>query len=790
MRKKIDRETNIIFFTTLPIFIIYCITFLYMNCYLQRSVSERPFFNGQTLLLFAVSFAAIVLLVRTAILRYAKPFREQAEAWKRKDELVANRTAALRKIAAGDFRTESGLQCSADEQDDIIKGISSTMRTMTAEFEACMTSILKGDYSIRSNQDTFEGDYRTIAQGFYKSIDDLGSSYINATEKSHHMEIKYETLRGKLLDLIEAIEKKAYEFKIDAIELNAEDAALLRRFKQAWDGILKPVQIASEYMGMIGSGEIPSEITDDRLDDFIDLRDNLNSCILSLHALKEGNDVLSKMSRNDYTERVRGDYQGIYSEISKSINAVADTTNLLVQLLYHIATGDFSIFEEKKSNSMSENDSLTPVLDLLIHNIKLLVSETNLISGAATDGHLSARGDVSKFTGEYARVIQGLNNTLDAIVQPINETLNVLKDMANGNLQTKVTGNYVGDYAVLKESLNTTLDNMFSYINDISIIMNEISEGNLDTAITAEYNGDFVEIKNSINNLIRFLRDVFEEINRAACQVASGSMQVSDASQALSQGSTEQASAIEELTTSISGIASQTKVNALNASNANELAVSAMDNAVKGNTQMKNMLESMNEINESSANISKIIKVIDDIAFQTNILALNAAVEAARAGQHGKGFAVVAEEVRNLAARSANAARETTSLIEGSVNKVQAGTIIANETAMALNEIETAIQKAADLVKDIANASHEQATGITLVNKGIEQVSSVVQSNTATAEESAAASEELSGQAELLRHMVSRFTMDKPNNMVTQSERKIMLEGPSSLNQKIIDGKY
>jgi methyl-accepting chemotaxis protein len=225
----------------------------------------------------------------------------------------------------------------------------------------------------------------------------------------------------------------------------------------------------------------------------------------------------------------------------------------------------------------------------------------------------------------------------------------------------------------------------------------------------------------------------------------------------LAQGASEQASAIEQLTAAITEIAAQTKQNAFNANQANELALNARENASQGDEQMKEMLGAMEGINDSSANISKIIKVIDEIAFQTNILALNAAVEAARAGQHGKGFAVVAEEVRNLAARSASAAKETTDLIEGSIRKVQSGTKIANETAQALKKIVDGVSQAAALVGDIAVASNEQATGIAQVDQGIVQVSQVVQSNSAIAQQSAGASEELSEQAGLLKRNVAKL---------------------------------
>jgi methyl-accepting chemotaxis protein len=307
-------------------------------------------------------------------------------------------------------------------------------------------------------------------------------------------------------------------------------------------------------------------------------------------------------------------------------------------------------------------------------------------------------------------------------------------------------------------------------------VANKIADGDLDINIEVKTKDEVGLLAKAFEKMVENLNEAMGNINSSSEQVATGSRQVSISGQALSQGSTEQASSIEEITSSMTQVAAQTKENAANANQANELAIVAKNNAVSGNQQMQEMLKAMAEINDSSSNISKIIKVIDEIAFQTNILALNAAVEAARAGQHGKGFAVVAEEVRNLAARSANAAKETTTMIEGSIKKVDMGTKIANETAQALNKIVEDVAKAAQLVAGIAGASSEQATGIAQVNVAIEQVAQVVQTNSATAEESAAASEELSGQAELLKQVVSKFKLKKTSNSTTVGLDKLTPE--------------
>jgi methyl-accepting chemotaxis protein len=287
--------------------------------------------------------------------------------------------------------------------------------------------------------------------------------------------------------------------------------------------------------------------------------------------------------------------------------------------------------------------------------------------------------------------------------------------------------------------------------------LESVASGDLTVDIRTLSQSDVMGI--SLKKMVESLNNMFSEINSSTSQVSSGSKQIADSAQALASGSTQQAASVEELSASIADIADKTKLNADMADKAANLANSIKSKAETGSRQMDDMVGAVNEINQASQSISKVIKVIDDIAFQTNILALNAAVEAARAGQHGKGFAVVAEEVRNLAAKSAEAAKDTGGLIANSIEKAELGAKIAQDTAASLAEIVSGINESSQIVSEIATSSEEQSMAVEQINTGLNQVSMVIQQNSATAEESAAASEEMSGQSNMLEDLVAQFKL-------------------------------
>ncbi|HPI20271.1 MAG TPA: methyl-accepting chemotaxis protein [Candidatus Kapabacteria bacterium] len=762
----------------------------------------------------------------------------------------------------GDFNEiKNNLNQCIDSLDGLIKEMIDTTKLQR-----------EGDIEAFANVDKFKGIYKNLISGYNEAMEihinnilgilDLMNDY-SAGDLSKEMPVlpgkqiiateRVNKLRQNVLNLItdaNLLSKAAVEGKLDVRADSSKHQGDFRKIvdgiNNTLDAIIHPLNMAAEYVDRISKGDLPPKIIDEYKGDFNEIKNNLNQCVdaitfmvndvlmlsqssiagkfevradvvkhngnfrkiiegingtldtiidkifwyeqlldsipwpLSVTDLdmnwtfinkategvinKKRKDVVGMQCNNwgadicntekcgvaglrkgkatsfftqpglnmdfkvdtHYITNAKGEKTGhieIVSDVTKESRIAKFTATEIDRLaknLQLIANGDLNVdlnifpADEYTKNEFENFSKIFDNLKLAVEAIRLLADDASMLAKAAEDGELEKRADVNKHRGDFRKVIEGINSTLAFIVKPVVETIQVMQSMADGDLTKRIENEYKGDSLALKNAVNESIESM--------------------------------------HEILLQVRTTVEEVNR-------GALQVSDASTALSQGATEQAASLEEITSSMTEIGSQTKLNAENSNQANKLTLDARQSAEKGNTEMNQLNNAMLEINESSKNISKIIKVIDEIAFQTNLLALNAAVEAARAGRHGKGFAVVAEEVRNLAARSATAAKETSEMIENSIKTVEKGAGLATKTSDALEEIKNNSIKAADIVGEITTLSNEQAQGIAQINEGLTQIDRVTQTNTASAEESASAAEQLSGQAGQLMQMISRFKL-------------------------------
>ena len=470
------------------------------------------------------------------------------------------------------------------------------------------------------------------------------------------------------------------------------------------------------------------------------------------HELNIAGDLEYRMDANKYS----GSYKNMVEGINTLVEAFVGDILEVMRAFTELGDGNFNVQIRKWPG---KKIVINEQFDLLVSSLNSIHAEIENLAKSAAAGNLNVKADESKYQGGWAQLLGDLNALIDSVSEPLFEIERSLTEMEKGNFEAKMTGNYMGAFNAVKQAVNQTEDTTLSYINEIAEILDSISNGDLTVSINHEYIGSYSPIKRALTSILDSMNKTMSEINIAAEQVLSGSTQIAQSSMHLADGSTRQASAIQELTATIETINEKTKLNSENAADANNLAQKSTKHAQSGNESMKTMVSSMVSIKESSANISRIIKTIEDIAFQTNLLALNAAVEAARAGEQGKGFSVVAEEVRNLAAKSQQSAKDTTTLIEDSNNKVEGGMEASHDSAESLKTIVEDVQQVSAIISKIAEMSYEQSESITHISIGLNEISKVVQDNSATAEESASASQELNTQAEILKQRVSFFQL-------------------------------
>lgn len=734
------------------------------------------------------------------------------------------------RITANSIKSDNGQRLGT-----VVEWVDLTeQRNAEYQIERVIHAATEGKLDSRLNTEGFDGFMKNVSEGINQMLDaivqplSVAANYVDRISNgdipkpiTDEYKGDFNAIKENLNTCINAVNLLVCDTNTLAenaikghLSSRADSSQHKGDFKRIVDGVNKtlnavinPLSIAADYVDRISKGDIPEKITETYQGDFNTIKNNLNTCVDAVNLLITDTDALAhaavqgKLSTRAETDNHNGDFRKIVQGVNNTLDAVINPLSVAADYVDRISKGDIPqpIVEEYQGdfNQIKMN------LNTCISAINLLIDDANDLASAAVQGDLSSRADANQHEGDFRKIVEGVNKTLDSVITPLSVAANYVSRISQGDIPPPITDNYQGDFNQIKDNLNTcieavnllvqdtsslvgtaiqgdlstradparhqgdfrkvvegvnsTLDAIVAPIDECKEIMAALAKGDLTQQVNGEFQGEFAVLRDAVNTSVVNLFELVNKIVNSAEDISSGANEINSGIGDLNRRTVQQAASLEETASSLEELTTTVQQNAINAGSANELANETSAKAERGGKVVNNAVSAMAEINTSSKKIADIIGVIDEIAFQTNLLALNAAVEAARAGEQGRGFAVVAAEVRSLAQRSSVAAKDIKDLINDSVVKVEEGSRLVNESGETLSEIVSSVKNVANMISEITIASNEQSSGIGQVNMAVSQMDEMTQQNGALVEQASAASESMTGQAEGLTQIMDSF---------------------------------
>ncbi|BDG08717.1 methyl-accepting chemotaxis protein [Anaeromyxobacter paludicola] len=700
--------------------------------------------------------------------------------------------ATLDRIARGDvperLRDAAGADYNAVR--DSLNTVIGTVEGLLAELGRMSAAHDRGELDVVLDAARFQGDYRKVAEAVNAMVaghlavnrkamacvaefgkGDFGAPLERFPGQKASINETVEQVRGNLMSFLAEMQRMSEQHDQGEIDVRIE----VDRFQGGWRRMAEGVNamvaghIAVKKKAMACVAEFGKGNFDAPLERFPGKKAFINDIVEEVRGNLKG--FIAEMNRMS-AEHDRGDidvvipaerFHGDYRRMAEGVNAmVAGHIAVKKKAMACVAEFGRGNFEAPLERFPGKKAFINETVEQVRANLKAVIADADHLAEAARAGRLSARADASRHGGDYRRIVEGFNQTLEWVNAPVKEIAAVLGELAEGHLSARTDASrYQAEAREMAERLNATLAALLAPGEEARQVLERLSERDLTARMAGSYPGDHARLKDAVNRTAESLHEALAQVAEAVAQVSSAANQIAASSQAVASGASQQASAIEETSASLETVAGMARQSSDNAREADQLAQGAKSSAESGEAAVAQMTGAMVKIRAAAEGTSAIIKDINEIAFQTNLLALNAAVEAARAGEAGRGFAVVAEEVRSLALRSKDAAQKTEALIRESVKQAAAGESTSREVATRLAEIAGSVQKVTGIVAEIAAASKEQAGGIAQVNRAVDEMNKVTQQNAASSEESSSAATELSGQSEELAAMVGAFKLER-----------------------------